>query len=206
VWIFAGARQRLSRLRMLQRNASSVSRSCPVRVMRPCNGSFHVIASAEIVSWAQQRERECCLLVLNLVSSTLPCIRQPRPRLSPSRLRQARTHPRLSSSTELSAVNQRLLLRTLPVQEQAGTLWLPFRSERSFFATWQDLGLSPMDRLRSEVVGRLLRTPCARVFPRLLARRRQVVVVRRAPAKQAGPLWLALRRPLCSVRAASQAT
>ena len=25
--------------------------------------------------------RECCLLVLNLVSSTLPCIRQPRPRL-----------------------------------------------------------------------------------------------------------------------------
>ena len=66
--------------------------------------------------------------------------------------------------------------------------------------------LSPMDRLRSEVVGRLLRTPCARVFPRLLARRRQVVVVRRAPAKQAGPLWLALRRPLCSVRAASQAT
>jgi hypothetical protein len=29
----------------------------------------------------QTRERECCLLVLNLVSSTLPCIRQPRPRL-----------------------------------------------------------------------------------------------------------------------------
>ena len=28
-----------------------------------------------------QRERECCLLVLNLVSSTLPCIRRPRPRL-----------------------------------------------------------------------------------------------------------------------------
>jgi len=27
------------------------------------------------------QERECCLLVLNLVSSTLPCIRQPRPRL-----------------------------------------------------------------------------------------------------------------------------
>jgi hypothetical protein len=26
-------------------------------------------------------QRECCLLVLNLVSSTLPCIRQPRPRL-----------------------------------------------------------------------------------------------------------------------------
>jgi tellurite resistance protein len=28
-----------------------------------------------------QIERECCLLVLNLVSSTLPCIRRPRPRL-----------------------------------------------------------------------------------------------------------------------------
>ena len=26
-------------------------------------------------------QRECCLLVLNLVSSTLSCIRQPRPRL-----------------------------------------------------------------------------------------------------------------------------
>jgi len=26
-------------------------------------------------------ERECCLLVLNLVSSTLPCIRRSRPRL-----------------------------------------------------------------------------------------------------------------------------
>ncbi len=29
----------------------------------------------------QDRERVCCLLVLNLVSSTLPCIRQPGPRL-----------------------------------------------------------------------------------------------------------------------------
>ena len=28
------------------------------------------------------RESVCCLLVLNLVSSTLPCIRQPGPRLS----------------------------------------------------------------------------------------------------------------------------
>jgi hypothetical protein len=27
-------------------------------------------------------ERVCCLLVLNLVSSTLPCIRRPRPRLT----------------------------------------------------------------------------------------------------------------------------
>ncbi len=30
---------------------------------------------------ANRSERMCCLLVLNLVSSTLPCIRQPRPRL-----------------------------------------------------------------------------------------------------------------------------
>ena len=30
---------------------------------------------------ASPAERECCLLVLNLVSSTLSCIRQPRPRL-----------------------------------------------------------------------------------------------------------------------------
>ena len=29
----------------------------------------------------EAKERECCLLVLNLVSSTLSCIRQPRPRL-----------------------------------------------------------------------------------------------------------------------------
>ena len=29
----------------------------------------------------RERERVCCLLVLNLVSSTLPCIRRPRPRL-----------------------------------------------------------------------------------------------------------------------------
>ena len=30
---------------------------------------------------AHETPRECCLLVLNLVSSTLSCIRQPRPRL-----------------------------------------------------------------------------------------------------------------------------
>ncbi len=27
----------------------------------------------------EEEKRECCLLVLNLVSSTLPCIRRPRP-------------------------------------------------------------------------------------------------------------------------------
>ena len=41
--------------------------------------------------------------------------------------------------------------------------------------------------MRLEVVGRLLRKPCAQsrqvAFPRLLASRRQVVVVRRAPAR-----------------------
>jgi len=29
-----------------------------------------------------QPQRECCLLVLNLVSSTLPCIRQPQARMT----------------------------------------------------------------------------------------------------------------------------
>ena len=33
------------------------------------------------VTTETQRERVCCLLVLNLVSSTLPCIRRPRPDL-----------------------------------------------------------------------------------------------------------------------------
>jgi hypothetical protein len=54
----------------------------------------------------------------------------------------------MASSTEFSTVNQRLMLGTLPVQEQAGILWLPLHrplcSERVVFATWQDLGLSPM--------------------------------------------------------------
>ncbi len=36
--------------------------------------------TACVTAWIMQRE--CCLLVINLVSSTLPCIRQPRPRLS----------------------------------------------------------------------------------------------------------------------------
>ena len=35
----------------------------------------------ERVNYHEGAERECCLLVLNLVSSTLPCIRRPRPRL-----------------------------------------------------------------------------------------------------------------------------
>jgi len=32
------------------------------------------------------RERECCLLVLNLASSTLSCIRRPRPRMGRGKL------------------------------------------------------------------------------------------------------------------------
>jgi hypothetical protein len=90
---------------------------------------------------------------------------------------------------------QRRRLGTRPVQEQAGTLWQllrrPLCSERLFFATGQDLWLSPIRHLRSEVVGRLLRTPCAQsrqgAFPRLLVSRRQVVVVRRAPARHLCP-------------------
>jgi len=34
-----------------------------------------------VVQLMTNSERECCLLVLNLVSSTLPCIRQPGPRM-----------------------------------------------------------------------------------------------------------------------------
>jgi hypothetical protein len=43
--------------------------------MRGSNDCVAGVAAAGV------RERECCLLVLNLVSSTLPCIRRPRPRL-----------------------------------------------------------------------------------------------------------------------------
>jgi hypothetical protein len=39
------------------------------------------ISGLRQTSTPRPAERECCLLVLNLVSSTLPCIRQPRPRL-----------------------------------------------------------------------------------------------------------------------------
>ena len=56
---------------------------------------LHIAAQRKIAPYQQQyadnqnisfrpaivRERVCCLLVLNLVSSTLSCIRQPRPRL-----------------------------------------------------------------------------------------------------------------------------
>ena len=45
----------------------------------PCNWkAIDVIDTVSPIKF----ERECCLLVLNLVSSTLSCIRQPRPRLS----------------------------------------------------------------------------------------------------------------------------
>jgi hypothetical protein len=130
----------------------------------------------------------------------LPRLNQPgrvaeKPRIIYKILNERMTQIALSSSTALSAVNQRLLVGTQPVQEQAGTLWLPLRRplclEDSFFATWQDLWLSTMDHLRSEVVGRLLRTLCAQsrqgAFPRLLASRRQVVVVRREQARHLCP-------------------
>jgi hypothetical protein len=42
---------------------------------------FQALDRDESSDDSSEGERECCLLVLNLVSSTLPCIRQPRPRL-----------------------------------------------------------------------------------------------------------------------------
>ncbi len=47
------------------------------RKLSPLLRSFNTVW----LKWNLTGERECCLLVLNLVSSTLPCIRQPRPRL-----------------------------------------------------------------------------------------------------------------------------
>ena len=43
--------------------------------------NIHGYADASFADILDTRLRECCLLVLNLVSSTLPCICQPRPRL-----------------------------------------------------------------------------------------------------------------------------
>jgi hypothetical protein len=71
----------------------------------------------------------------------------------------------------------------------------PRCSERLFFATWQDLWLSPIRHLRSEVAKRLLRTPFVHLhqgaFQRLLIRRpTPLVVVRREPAMRlCPPLW-----------------
>ena len=48
------------------------------RYLRTCG--FTEAESEEIIADARA-ERVCCLLVLNLVSSTLSCIRRPRPRL-----------------------------------------------------------------------------------------------------------------------------
>ena len=44
------------------------------------------------------RESVCCLLVLNLVSSTLPCIRRPRPRLQPLKGQDCRSRARRGPS------------------------------------------------------------------------------------------------------------
>ena len=50
---------------------------CAPHMLRPTRTASSTYSlSSRIAS-----ERECCLLVLNLVSSTLPCIRQPEPRL-----------------------------------------------------------------------------------------------------------------------------
>jgi hypothetical protein len=68
----------------------------------------------------------------------------------------------------------------------------PRCSERLFFATWQDLWLSPIRHLRSEVAKRLLRTPFVHLhqgaFQRLLIRcPTPLVVVRREPARRLCP-------------------
>ena len=75
-------------------------------------------------------------------------------------MRHARLRLCLSISPESSAANQRLLARTLAANQRlllGGTLWLPPR--RPLFSgnpfIGQELGLSPIRHLRSEVVGRL---------------------------------------------------
>ena len=50
---------------------------CIVACVRGVPASYCTCRACAAVT----RERVCCLLVLNLVSSTLPCIRRPRPRL-----------------------------------------------------------------------------------------------------------------------------
>ncbi len=42
---------------------------------------IELVRSVECDGGMTRKERVCCLLVLNLVSSTLPCIRRPGPRL-----------------------------------------------------------------------------------------------------------------------------
>ena len=102
-------------------------------------------------------------------------------------MRHARLRLCLSISPESSAANQLLLARALARR--------PLCSERLFFATWQDLWLSPIRHLRSEVAKRLLRTPFVHLhqgaFQRLLIRRpTPLVVVRREPAMRlCPPLW-----------------
>jgi len=48
----------------------------------------------------RQTERVCCLLVLNLVSSTLPCIRQPGPRLTDSQTHAYTIHRHTQRQTD----------------------------------------------------------------------------------------------------------
>jgi len=55
----------------LARTRKLLSSQSPLGVLQP----------ACVIVASRHRQCVCCLLVLNLVSSTLPCIRQPRPRL-----------------------------------------------------------------------------------------------------------------------------
>ena len=55
---------------------------CQERSNHPFSHSYdaHNGVTKQVSAWGGS-ERVCCLLVLNLVSSTLSCIHQPRPRL-----------------------------------------------------------------------------------------------------------------------------
>jgi hypothetical protein len=57
---------------------------CAVKPSSSCNCGVEAmgVGRSRIGNPLAGKERVCCLLVLNLVSSTLSCIRQPRPRLS----------------------------------------------------------------------------------------------------------------------------
>ena len=94
-----GRRACVTQMSVLLLNARRACTTSPSKTMMVRNGSWTArSASARSVSRPKRRR--------------------------PLRLRQARTHPRLSSSTALSVANQRLLLGTLG---QAGTLWLLLR-------------------------------------------------------------------------------
>ena len=70
-------RRREARIQLRTKQRLNSSRG---KLLRSLSRASHGISRAPSM-FAGDKERECCFLVLNLVSSTLPCIRQPRPRL-----------------------------------------------------------------------------------------------------------------------------